>query len=694
MKKRTTTTGRKGAALALSAVLAMSPAAAIPAYAQEASQAAQTQDAQVPSTQDAATAEDTDATQQQAPATQAEAADAQTQAETGQGTATQDAEATTQADLDNAAEGSTVELKGTITTNLSVNKKLTLTAAEDAVMKAGLTINANDVTVSGVHFTLDGTTGATDSLRNSGKTGLAVKGCTFDITSNADAQLNSVWLGYGADSATVDGNFFYINLPGTDNSYVAINIVGATVKDTAVSNNQVYYRDNSQPVGSAHFLIANGNKSEAGQYGLSGLKVTGNKVDNITSLSADTSHTYGIGVSNAEDAVISDNEFSGLYMAVKPSMWPGEAPSKSIVLTSNMFTSCYVGIMMRTSDVEPGAVVSKDNEFGMLTKIPYAGLNGDYALVWQSEDGHLYPDVNNAASAGKTSLALVRDLNLGSAANVDDGQDVTIDLNGHKLNGSLTNFGNLTIKDSAGSDGAVSSIEIDGTGTTTIAGGTYDSSPYDKGFFGENSQVADGYGTLVRVREDDGSYKYTVLPKDDVLASATAKVETENGKLFFETTDEANAYAEKKGLTESDVKPAKYTVSFDTNGNGNVDSITVESGESVTLPAVPEVTGYRDGAWYDGDEKVEGEFTPTSDVTLVAKWYKIESANGTDNNGGSGSSNDINGDAGGNASNAQPTSKAMPQTGDDSLAGVAVIGVAGAVALGAGVVASKRRHDA
>ena len=626
MRKISANAGRRGATIALSAVLAMGTAATtVPAYAQETGQATQSQEA------DGQVADS---------ATDVSSSQVETQdAEAEQGIATQDAEATTQADLDNATEGSTVELKGTITTDLTVNKKLTITAASDAVMKGKLTINANDVTVSGVHFTLDGTTGASDSLRNSGKTGLNVKGCTFDITSDADAQLNSVWLGYGANDATFEGNYFYIDLPVTDNSYVAINIVGATVKNTTVSKNQVLYRGNSEPVGSAHFLIANGNKSDAGQYGLSGLKVTDNSVANITGLSADKSQTYGVGVSNAADAVISGNTFNGLYIAVKPSMWPNEAPSKSIELTSNMFTGSYVGIMMRTSDVEPGAVVSKDNNL-YSTTIPYAGLNGDYALIWQSDDGHLYPDVNSAASAGKTSLTLVTNLNLGSAANVDDGQDVTIDLDGHKLNGSLTNNGTLTIKDSAGLDGAVSSVEIDGTGKTVLMGGTYDSNPYDKGFFGENSEVADGYDTLVRVREDDGSYKYTVLPKDEVLKNAKAQVETKDGTLFFETTEEANSYAEKNGLGADAVKPVtsvETPSAGDDNGgtNGNADD---------------------NGATSDGNA-------------------------GSDANNASG-----NADKG--------ASNTLPQTGDSSLAGIAALGAAGAVALGAGIAASRRHDDA
>lgn len=666
---------KRGCAVVLASALAATPVAAIPAFAENA----------------------------QAPATQQAAAN-----ETAKTTAMKDAagqtvKATTQADLDNAAEGSTVELKGIIKTELTVNKKLTITAAKDTVMKSVLNINANSVTVSGVHFALDGTTGAGISIRDNGKTGLNVKGCTFDLTSGEDAlgeknQPNCVWLGYGADDATLDGNTFNIYRPGIDSSYVGINIVGATVKNTTISNNTVSFKQDATPVASAHFIIANGNKSDDGVYGLSGLKVTGNTVSNESGVSADKSNTYGIGVSNVEDAVISDNTFNGLYMAVKPSMWPNEAPSKSIKLTSNDFGNSYVGIMMRAADVEPGAIVSTKNNFDK-TSIPYAGHKGSYALVWQSEDGSLYPDIANAVSSGKTSLTLVCNLNLGSYANVSEGQNVAIDLVGHKLNGSLTNNGTLTIKDSAGLDGIVSSIMIGGTGKTTIIGGTFDSSPYDKGSFGENSQVADGHGVLVHVREDDGSYKYAVLSKEDVLAKAESKVETEDGTLFFESADDAKAYAEKNGLDADAIKSAKYTVSFDTHGNGNVDSITVESGKSVKLPAVPEVSGYKDGAWYNGDKKVEGTFTPTSDITLAAKWAKITNT-GNDsndankgNNAGNNSGSDNSSKSNYTKSNAAKGSS-LPQTGDNSAVAIAAAAATGLVAVGTGAVTIKRHHNA
>ena len=600
--------------------------------------------------------------------------------------ASQTAEVTSQADLDNAAEGSIVKLKGTITTDLTVNKKLTIQAADGAVMKGTLNINADGVTISGVHFALDGTTGAKNSMSDNGKTGLTVKNCTFDITSGADklnAQLNGAWLGYGANDATFDGNVFNIAMPGIDHSYVGINIVGASVKNTTVSNNQITFRKDAEPKASAHFLIANGNKSTSGEYGLSGFKVTANTISNQTGLAAGKSNTYGVGVSNAEDAAISGNTFTGLYMAVKPSMWPNEAPSKSIKLTGNAFSGCHIGIMMRTIDVQPGAVISSNNDFST-TETPYAGHKGSNALVWQSGDGTLYPAVSDAAQSGKVAFTLVSSIDtLSYADSVAKGQDVTFDLNGHAISGTLTNNGSLTIKDTTGLSGQKSSIRLDGSGTTTIEGGTYDNDEILK-------YLAKDHGVLVR--SNNGDQLFTVLAKEDVLASAKGKVTTENGDLFFGTLDEAKDYAEKNNIDEGNVSQAVYTVDFDTQGNGDVASITVEAGKSIHLPAVPEVFGYMSGAWYIGDKKVESEFTPTSDMTLVAKWIRAVDKGNSNNNGSSTSTGSKKNVASGAVS--KRVGKSLPQTGDTSAIVIAAAAATGIAAIGGGIVVENRRHQA
>lgn len=639
---------RRGIIIAVSAALALSPVFAIPAIAEDAA----------PSSQVAATA---------------------------------NTAATTQSDLDNAAAGSKVTLHGVITTDLTVNKKLIITADSDAVMKGSLNISTNDVTVRGVHFVLDGTTQAHQSIQCNGKTGLTVTDSVFELTNGADAlnaQMNCVWLGYGANDATFTDNTFAIDRPGVDNSYVAINIVGATVKNTAITGNKATFLQNATPVASAHFVIANGNKSTSGEYGLSGLTITKNTVTNDSGAAAKDSGTYGIGVSNVEDATISGNTFSKLYMGIKPSMWPNEAPSKSIAITDNTFDGSYVGILMREADVEPGAVKATDNDFTK-TDIPYAGLNGSLALVWQADDGALYPSAAEAVKAGKTTITLVRD-SVKETVVIPEGSNVTIDLAGHSLNLAddaeygITNNGTLTVKDSSANNaGTVQTGTkgvFGGTGKTSITGGTYTDQMVA-------NVTADGYAVLVKTTEDD-AFQYVVNPTKDVKKQAQYRVVSDNATYYFATRDEADAFAENMagGDVRPDVQQVWFTVSFDTKGNGTVDSIKVENGTSAKLPAVPAREGYT-GAWYDGDTKVDADdFTPTADVTLTARYTKSTTTKPGAGNGGATDSNT-------NGNTSDDGGKTLSKTGSSVLPVLAATMLIAFAGLGLSLFTAKRRAD-
>ena len=71
---------------------------------------------------------------------------------------------------------------------------------------------------------------------------------------------------------------------------------------------------------------------------------------------------------------------------------------------------------------------------------------------------------------------------------------------------------------------------------------------------------------------------------------------------------------------------ATYTVSFETDGDPNVQSVKVNTGGSMILPDAD-----RDGfvlkGWQNGDELLQPgqEFIPTGDVTLTAVWEAVPS---------------------------------------------------------------------
>ena len=94
-----------------------------------------------------------------------------------------------------------------------------------------------------------------------------------------------------------------------------------------------------------------------------------------------------------------------------------------------------------------------------------------------------------------------------------------------------------------------------------------------------------------------------------------------NTKWNFDTdtvTEDINLYAKWTVCT--------YTVTFNTNGGSDVDSLSVDYGEKVEKPADPTREGYTFDGWYsDKDFKTAWDFnTPiTADTTLYAKWTEI-----------------------------------------------------------------------
>lgn len=67
-----------------------------------------------------------------------------------------------------------------------------------------------------------------------------------------------------------------------------------------------------------------------------------------------------------------------------------------------------------------------------------------------------------------------------------------------------------------------------------------------------------------------------------------------------------------------------YTVTFDSNGGTNIDSVVVKENDVIIEPSSPEKEGYTfeywelDGKQYDFNTKV------TSEITLIAKWQEVE----------------------------------------------------------------------
>ncbi len=72
---------------------------------------------------------------------------------------------------------------------------------------------------------------------------------------------------------------------------------------------------------------------------------------------------------------------------------------------------------------------------------------------------------------------------------------------------------------------------------------------------------------------------------------------------------------------ESPVEPApSYTVSFDTDGGGNITPISVDKNTKAKAPSDPKKDGKVFAGWYLNDQLFSFDTPITSDITLKAKW--------------------------------------------------------------------------
>ncbi|MBQ8428957.1 MAG: InlB B-repeat-containing protein [Clostridia bacterium] len=74
----------------------------------------------------------------------------------------------------------------------------------------------------------------------------------------------------------------------------------------------------------------------------------------------------------------------------------------------------------------------------------------------------------------------------------------------------------------------------------------------------------------------------------------------------------------------------EYTVTFDTDGGNTINAVTVKKGEKLERPEDPQKSSsefeYEFLGWYYGDVAWDFENNVvTEDVTLVAKWKKLDS---------------------------------------------------------------------
>lgn len=76
---------------------------------------------------------------------------------------------------------------------------------------------------------------------------------------------------------------------------------------------------------------------------------------------------------------------------------------------------------------------------------------------------------------------------------------------------------------------------------------------------------------------------------------------------------------------EVKVEEKYYKVTFNSNGGSSLEEITIKENEELTIPEAPTYKGYTFLGWYnENNEQVKDKITINSDITLTAKWKKIE----------------------------------------------------------------------
>lgn len=100
---------------------------------------------------------------------------------------------------------------------------------------------------------------------------------------------------------------------------------------------------------------------------------------------------------------------------------------------------------------------------------------------------------------------------------------------------------------------------------------------------------------------------------------------TSNGKVCNKTdkiTSDMNLKAVWSEKEESNIKT--YTVTFNSDGGSAIDTQKVEEGKKVTIPTIPTKEGYNFVEWTLGGKSFDFDTEITKDITLVAKWEKVE----------------------------------------------------------------------
>ena len=385
--------------------------------------------------------------------------------------------------------------------------KITVTAESGVTFTNSMRINADNITVTGMHFELSpARKGVLQNVIVSGAKNVTIKGNTFviaagkpeNVSQDEDWQPSSVWLESGANNTNVTGNNFTLGQVWNQSS-VGVNLVGnkdKPVKDTTISSNTIVtgpkFGDGAS--GSMSFVIGNGNEN--------------------TNPSA-----FGIQTVN-----LKSNTFNGGAIKAK-SYFAGFSDANNVIAEANTLNNAAYG-MYNTSYKGQSDINTWDSKNNVYNDVT---LN-NFRVA--DQNGKEYVTIGDAIAASATEAKLLTD----QSANVTipAAKTVTLDLNGHKLTNkveegetpthTITNNGTLTVKDSVGG-GVVDNVSHQKAALSNaegakavLDGGTFKRSQ-EKGVV---SVDADG---KVTSQDHGGNTYYTIDNQGDLTINDGTKVQ-------------------------------------------------------------------------------------------------------------------------------------------------------------------------
>ena len=393
---------------------------------------------------------------------------------------------TFKAALDAAKTGETVTLTANSSESVDVangsdHEGVTVTAAKGIVYSGTMTVHGA-ATIIGMTFSLTGKDGSTTSVAVKGAGNVRIEKNTFGIADTADQSqsYNGVRLSDGAAHVTISGNTFAYATRPNSKDVNAVSVQGGgnggskVATDITVENNTLNIAGDTDGKGLVIFVSASGNTND---YGITGLKVTGNTV---TAEQSAKRNAFGAYVQGVQGLTFTGNTFTNLWQALGSGAATDQnAKSDKITVGGNTFNGTTIGYDFTTIKLGDSVPTFAELDKGSVNHLGIAaGVQGKDGVI------KAYPTLGDTVGAAKDGDTIVLLSNVTLDAPLTVSKQITLDGHGYALNGQLKLGGSAsgsTIENTyfiqngrdVFSGGFASSLELSGADDVTIKNNTF-----------------------------------------------------------------------------------------------------------------------------------------------------------------------------------------------------------------------------